>query len=457
MARDTVDTTPLESRDQLIGWIAEGCKPVQKWRIGTEHEKFAFYTSDHSPVPYAGGRGIEALLEGMQAKLGWDAILDEGKIIGLAAPDGMGAISIEPGGQFELSGAPLDSIHETCRESNRHLKVVKEVALDLGIGFLGVGSSPVWTLDATPRMPKSRYAIMTRYMPKVGSRGLDMMYRTATIQANLDFSDEADMRRKLQVSLKLQPLATALFANSPFTEGVANGLLSWRGAVWKDVDNQRGGYHPFMLEPGFGFERYVEWALDIPMYFVIRHGRYHDATHVTFRQFMNGALRNEVPEGMPTVGDWSNHLSTLFPDVRLKRFLEMRGADGGRWRGICAVPAFWAGLLYDATALGEAEAATTAWNAEAVGQLRSDVPEMGLKAQIMGRSLHEIGREILAIASRGLERRKRVNSEGYDERLFLNPLNEAIASGHTPAEQLLWLYNGPWQKDIGRLFEEMAF
>ena len=457
MARDTVDDRPLENHDQMIEWFTVGCKPKAEWRIGTEHEKFAFYIEDHAPVPYEGENGIEALLKGMQAELGWEAITDEGRIIGLAGGDGEGAISIEPGGQFELSGAPLETIHETCRESNQHLRAVKQVARELGMGFLGTGSSPVWTLDETPKMPKSRYQIMTRYMPKVGTRGLDMMYRTATIQVNLDFSDERDMRRKLQTSLKLQPLSSALFANSPFTDGVPNGELSWRSGVWHDVDNQRGGYHPDMLAPGYGFEAYVDWCLDIPMYFIIRDGKYVDMTHVTFREFHEGKTRKEMPDFEATMGDWSNHVSTVFPDVRLKRFLEMRGADGGPWRGICALPAFWVGLLYDEQALDEAEALVKDWTPEEVGQLRLDVPAQGIRAEIRGKTPQVIGRDVLKIAKGGLERRGRLNSEGFDERLFLVPLDEVIASGNTPADQLLWLYNGPWQQDISRIFDEMAF
>ena len=456
MARDTVDEQPIEKLDQLQDWFEQGCKPKSDWRIGTEHEKIPFYTEDNSPVPYEGPRGIEALLKGMQQELGWEAITDNGRIIGLAGPEG-GAISIEPGGQFELSGAPLEHIHQTCRESNQHLRAVKTVAGELGIAFLSTGSSPVWKLEETPRMPKSRYEIMTRYMPKVGTRGLDMMYRTTTIQVNLDFDSETDMRRKLQTSLKLQPLASALFANSPFTEGVPNGELSWRSGVWSDVDNQRGGYQPFMLSPGFGFEDYVNWALDVPMYFVIRDGKYQDATHVTFRQFMDGALRHEVPQGEPTMGDWYNHVSTLFPDVRLKRFLEMRGADGGPWRRICALPALWVGLLYDEDALGAAEELVSGWTPEMVGQLRDDVPEKGLTAEIGGKTLREVGREVLKLSKGGLERRNNLNLEGFDERLFLVPLEEVVAAGNTPAESLLWRYHGPWERDISRIFEEVIF
>jgi len=457
MARDTVDDRPLEGHDQMVEWFSVGCKTKADWRIGTEHEKFAFYTDTCAPVPYEGENGIEALLKGMQAELGWEAIVDEGRIIGLAGGSGEGAISIEPGGQFELSGAPLETIHQTCRESNQHLRVVKKIAGQLGMGFLGTGSSPLWSLADTPKMPKSRYAIMSRYMPKVGTRGLDMMYRTCTIQVNLDFSDETDMRRKLQTSLKLQPLASALFANSPFTEGKPNGELSWRSGVWKDVDNQRGGYQPQMLDPGFGFEAYADWCLDLPMYFIIRNGKYIDMTDVTFRQFKDGAKSRELPGVEATIGDWSNHVSTVFPDVRLKRFLEMRGADGGPWRGICALPAFWVGLIYDEEALGEAEALVRDWSADAVGQLRNDVPEKALGAEINGRTMLDIGKEVLRISKGGLERRARTNEEGFDERLFVVPLEEILAAKRTTAEHLLWLYKGPWQQDVHRVFEEMAF
>jgi glutamate--cysteine ligase len=457
MARDTTDLTPVDSKNQLVEWLEKGCKPRDTWRIGTEHEKFGFYARDYTPVPYEGDRGIRALLEGMHAKLGWDPILDEGRIIGLADPQGKGAISLEPGGQFELSGAPLQNIFETCRESNAHLAMVKAVASELGIAFLGVGSSPLWALAETPRMPKSRYAIMSKYMPKVGTRGLDMMYRTATIQTNLDFSSEDDMRRKVQVSTKLQPLASALFARSPFTDGKPNGLLSWRSDVWRDTDNQRGGFQAFMLDRDFGFERYVDWALDVPMYFVIRKGHYHDCTHVTFRQFMAGGLRGSIPDGTATVGDWNNHLTTLFPDVRLKRYFEMRGADGGPWRDICALPAFWTGLMYSSRALHAADDLTSGWTAADVAAYRADVPARGLKATVAGRPLLDVAREVLGLSADGLAERAVRNSSGQDERVFLAPLEETVASGLTPAERLLNKYHGAWQGDLHRLFDEYQY
>lgn len=457
MARDTTDSTPLTSTAELADYLAKGCKPESDFRIGTEHEKFAFFRADNSPVPYFGDRSISALLKGMQEKLGWEPIMDGDNIIGLGEQSGMGAISIEPGGQFELSGAPLETLHQTCRESNQHLAVLREIAEPMGIRFLGIGGSPKWTLAETPRMPKSRYDIMTRYMPKVGRHGLDMMYRTCTIQVNLDFSSEADMARKIKLSLKLQSLATALFASSPFTEGKPNGLQSWRGEIWRDTDNARSGLLPKALGDGFTFEDYVEWALDVPMYFIVRDGRYHDCTHVTFRQFMNGALKGEVTDWQPNMGDWTNHLSTLFPDVRLKRYLEMRGADGGPWRRICALPAFWVGLLYDDTAMAAAEDVTAGWNFEAVQALRDAVPAAGLQAEIAGHPLMETAREVVRISTDGLKRRARLNGDGQDESIFLQPLEEILVKKRVLAEELLVLFNGRWNGSVDPVFDEYQY
>ncbi|MCD1265272.1 glutamate--cysteine ligase [Shinella sp. AETb1-6] len=457
MARDTTDQTPIRTVAEMADYLAAGNKPKEKFRIGTEHEKFVFFTADNSPVPYFGDASISALLNGMQAKTDWEPIMDAGNIIGLAEPSGMGAISLEPGGQFELSGAPLENLHQTCKESNQHLATLREIAEPLGIRFLGMGGSPKWSFAETPRMPKSRYDIMTRYMPKVGSQGLDMMYRTCTIQVNLDFSSEADMRRKMQVSLKLQSLATALFASSPFTDGKPNGLLSWRGNIWRDTDNNRAGLIPFAFAPDFGFEDYVTWALDVPMYFIVRDGKYHDCTHVTFRQFMAGALKGEVADYEPNFGDWTNHLSTLFPDVRLKRFLEMRGADGGPWRRICALPAFWVGLLYDDGALDAAEALTRDWTFEEVSALRDAVPAQGLRAEFRGKPLFDVAREVLAIARQGLVARARLNGDGVDESVFLAPLDEVLAKKATLAEDMLALYHGRWNGSVEPVFSEYQY
>lgn len=457
MARDTTDQTPLSSVSEMTAYLAAGSRPKEDFRIGTEHEKFVFFRADNSPVPYFGEASISALLKGLQEKSGWDPIMDRGNIIGLSEPTGMGAISIEPGGQFELSGAPLETIHETCKESNSHLATVREIAEPMGIRFLGIGGSPKWTLAETPRMPKSRYEIMSRYMPKVGTQGLDMMYRTCTIQVNLDFSSEDDMRRKMRVSMKLQSLATALFASSPFTEGKPNGLSSWRGDIWRDTDNSRGGLLDFTFRDDFGFEDYVKWALDVPMYFVVRDGRYHDCTHVTFRQFMNGALKGEIAAWEPTMGDWTNHLSTLFPDVRLKRFLEMRGADGGPWRRICALPAFWVGLLYDDAALTAADELTKDWSFDEVNALRNVVPAQGLKAVIKGHGLMDIAREVVGISRIGLKNRARLNGDGQDETVFLAPLDEVLAKKGTLADDLLMLYNGRWNQSVEPIFEEYQY
>lgn len=456
MARDTSDTTPIENKASLVHALERGCKPRADWRIGTEHEKFGFYHDGHRPVPYAGDRGIEAILKGLEQLIGWEPIMDGGAIIGLAAPEG-GAISLEPGGQFELSGAPLSSIHETCRETARHLADLRQVAEPMGIGFLGVGASPLWSQAETPAMPKSRYRIMANYMPKVGKLGLDMMFRTTTIQVNLDFSSEADMRQKMRVATALQPLATALFANSPLLDGKPNGMLSYRGHIWQNTDPDRTGIQSFIFEPGFGFERYVDWALDVPMYFVKRDDGYHDVTDITFRQFMNGALADRIPDPVPNLGDWDNHISTLFPEARLKRFIEMRGADGGPWRDICALPAFWVGLLYDPSALQAADTLIGAWSQEDRLTFLKAVPEKGFEAEVAGRSVHDLAREVLELSRTGLKARGALNDMGVDETTFLVPLEETIAIGRTPAERMLRRFHGRWNGDVHNAFLDYAY
>jgi glutamate--cysteine ligase len=456
MARDASDATPIESHAQLVETLTAGCKPKAAWRVGTEHEKFGFYLADYSPVPYEGERGIRRLLEAMAGLLGWHPIEDDGRIIGLTDPLGLGAISLEPGGQFELSGAPLNTIHQTCREVNAHLAQVRQCAEPLGIGFVGTGFSPTWRLDETPRMPKSRYAIMARYMPGVGGHGLDMMYRTATIQANLDFRDEADMVMKTRVGLALQPVATALFANSPFTEGRPNGYRSYRSEVWLDTDPDRTGMLPFAFENGFGFERYVDWALDVPMYFVKRGGTYHDVAGASFRDLLAGRLE-ALPGEHATVSDWDNHLTTLFPEVRLKRFLEMRGADGGPGRRICAVPALWVGLLYDDRALDGAWQIVRSWSADERQAMRRAVPRMALDTPVGNRTVRDVAREVVALARGGLSRRANLNSEDLDETVFLSSIEEVIASGMTPADQALAAYASDWRGDIEEIFRRDAY
>ncbi len=457
MARDTLDETPIESRDQLVATLESGSKPPEQWRIGTEHEKFGFYLKDHRPVPYEGERGIEALLKGMETLLGWEPIVDNERIIGLYDPTGGGAISLEPGGQFELSGAPLETLHQTCREVHAHLAQLREVAEPLGMGFLGLGASPTWCFDETPKMPKSRYDIMRAYMPKVGGKGLDMMHRTSTIQVNLDFEDEADMRKKMRVGLALQPIATAVFANSPFLDNKPNGFLSYRSEIWRDTDPDRSGMLPFAFDDGFGFEAYVDWVLDVPMYFLKRDAGYVDVSGLSFRDFMDGRLSDALPGEVATIGDWKNHLSTAFPEVRLKTFLEMRGADGGPWRRICALPAFWVGLLYDSRSLDDAWAIVKDWNADERQALRDAVPETALATPFRNRTVQEIARDVVEISREGLKRRACTNQDGDDETHFLAPVEETVMFGRTPADEMLQAYHGRWGGDLQKVFHEYAY
>jgi glutamate--cysteine ligase len=456
--QDGAQSPLARSRDDLVAWIAAGEKPKDAWRIGTEHEKFVFYTETLRPVPYEGERGIRALMEHLIARYDWEPIFEGETIIALKRPNGQpgGTISLEPGGQFELSGAPLRTLHETAEETDEHLKQVLDVGEDLGIGFLGVGFSPKWTLEETPRMPKARYAVMTRYMPTVGKRGLDMMYRTATIQVNLDFASEADMVKKLRVSLALQPIATAMFASSPFTEGRLNGMKSLRSEVWRETDPRRTGMLPFVFEDGMGYERYVEYALDVPMYFVYRDGRYIDVAGASFRDFMAGRLA-ALPGERPTLDDWSDHLTTLFPEVRLKRFLEMRGADGGRWPRICAVSAFWVGLLYDQAALDAAWDLVKSWTAEEREALRAAVPREALAARFRDTTVQELALSALGISQLGLRNRRQINRRSQDETVYLAPLEQLVRSGRTVADELMERFEGRWRGCIDHIFEEFAF
>lgn len=455
MARDVVDMTPLESRDELVAWIAAGAKPRDQFRIGTEYEKFAFSVTRHEPLPYEGRRSIRALLEGMQMLLGWEPILEAGNIIGLVDVTGGGAISLEPGGQFELSGAPVQTIHQTSSELMAHLAQLREVATPLGIKFLGLGMAPTWTRAEMAVMPKARYRIMTAYMPKVGRLGLDMMYRTCTVQANLDFSCEADMVKKLRVALALQPVATAIFANSPFTEGKPNGFLSFRSEIWRDTDPARCGMLPWAFEPGMGYERWVDYALDVPMYFVKRGDTYHDVAGQSFRDLMAGRLPG-LPGERATISDWANHLSTIFPEVRLKRYIEMRGADVGPTERLPALSAFWVGLLYDEIGLDAAWDMTKPWTPGDRQRLRDDVPRLGFKAAVGGRTVLDLARQCLDLARAGLARRSRVCCD-VDETAYLDPIEEIVSHGRSPAEQLLEKYFGPWGGSVDPVFTEYAY
>ena len=442
----------IASRDELVAYLEAGLKPKSDWRIGTEHEKFGFYTADFTPVPYDGERGIRVLLQSLRDRFGWDEVLEKGNIIALRrkdCPKG-GAISLEPGGQFELSGAPLETIHQTQEELRQHLVEVGEVGRELGIGFLGLGFSPKWTLAETPVMPKERYRIMKRYMPKRGRLGLDMMFRTATVQVNMDFASEADMVKKLRVGLALQSTATALFANSPFTEGKPNGYQTYRAEIWRDTDPDRSGLLPFAFESGMGFERYVDYALDVPMYFILRNGKFLNTAGESFRSYLAGRLP-QLPGEIPTMKDWADHLTTIFPEVRLKKYLEMRGSDSGLANKLCAQPAFWAGLLYDQSALDAAYDLVKNSTAEQRQQLRNDVPKLGLQAEFMGRSLQDLAKQVLAIAHQGLKAR------GYSEEAFLNVLDHEAETGKTAADELLERYNRDWKGDISKVFEASAY
>lgn len=444
----------IESRDDLVAPMQRGEKPRDRWRIGTEHEKFVYRTADHAAPSYDEPGGIRDLLMAL-TEYGWEPIEEGGKVIAMSGPDG--AVSLEPAGQLELSGAPLENLHQTCAETGRHLAQVKAIGERFGLGYLGMGLWPDKTREALPIMPKGRYAIMLRHMPRVGTMGLDMMLRTCTIQTNLDYSSEADMAQKFRVSLALQPLATALFANSPFLEGKPNGYLSYRSHIWSDTDPARTGMLPFVFEDGFGYERYVDYMLDVPMYFVYRDGKYIDAAGQSFRDFLDGRLP-ALPGEKPRKSDWVDHLSTAFPEVRLKSFLEMRGADGGPWNRICALPALWVGLLYDQGALDAAWDLVKDWDMESRERLRASVPELGLNAPLPGGgTLRDIAAHVLDIARGGLAARGRLNGAGDNETGYLQPLDEIVASGKTSAERLLDLYNGEWGGDLTKIYAAKSF
>ena len=444
---------PITDKRQLVAYLESGSKPREQWRIGTEHEKFAFRTADLRPLPYEGPDGIGAILRGLQ-RFGWQPIEENGKIIALSCE--ACNITLEPGGQFELSGAPVATLHNTCDEVNKHLAQVKEIGRELGIGMLGMGFQPKWSRADSEWMPKGRYQIMCEYMPKKGTLGIDLMLRTCTVQVNLDFESESDMVKKLRVSLALQPIATALFADSPFLEGKPNGFLSYRSHIWTDTDPDRCGTLPFAFEAGMGFERYVDYMLDVPMYFVYRDGRYIDASGQSFRDFLAGRLP-ALPGEIPGMGDWVDHLTTAFPEVRLKKFLEMRGADGGPWQRLCALPALWVGLLYDPSALDAAWDLVRDWTQEEHDLLRREVPRRALKTEFRGRPLAALAREVVGIARHGLARRRKLDRMGGDESHFVNVLQEIADSGICPAEVKLAAYLGRWNGSVDPVFREFAY
>ncbi len=445
---------PITDKRQLVEFHEAGNKPPAAWRVGTEHEKFVFRHKDLRRAPYEGPDGIGALLQGM-LRFGWDPVIEAGNIIALEN-DARCSITLEPGGQFELSGAPLETIHQTCEEVHEHLRQVREVCDELGLGMIGLGFDPKSRREDVGWMPKGRYRIMRDYMPKKGSLGLDMMLRTCTVQANLDYQSEADMVKKFRMSLALQPMAVALFANSPFTEGKVNGFQSYRSHIWTDTDPDRCGTLPFVFEDGFGFERYVDYMLDVPMYFVYRDGKYIDASGQSFRDFMAGKLP-AYPGQLPTMSDWVDHLTTAFPEVRLKSFLEMRGADGGPWRRLCALPALWVGLFYDNAALDAAYDLIADWTTAERDAMRADVPKQGLDTRIRSRTLRDVALEVLDFAREGLHRRARRDACGEDETHYLDALFSIAGSGRTPAAEMLEDFNTRWGGDLDKVYEEYAY
>jgi glutamate--cysteine ligase len=445
--------TPIENRRQLIEYFAAGNKPRADWRMGTEHEKFGFDKQTLKPLPYDGTRGVRAMLEGM-TRFGWEPVTEGNNIIALSR--GKASVTLEPGGQFELSGAPLETLHETDEENVQHLREVKQVAGEIGAAYIGLGFAPEWTREDVHWMPKGRYKIMREYMPKKGKLGLDMMLRTCTVQTNLDFESEADMVKKFRVSLALQPLATALFANSPFVEGRDSGYKSYRSHIWTDTDPDRCGMLPFVFEDGFGFERYADYMLDVPMYFVYRDGKYIDAAGQSFRDFMKGRLPAR-PGEQPTLNDWTDHVTTAFPEVRLKRYLEMRGADSGPLPALNALPAFWVGLLYDQSALDAAWDVVKDWTVEDHDYLRSHTPRSGLATKFQGRPLSDLAREVVEIAHAGLRARRRLDAQGNDETIYLAPLDRAVASGLAPADELLAKWKSEWKGSFAPLYRDYAY
>ncbi|WP_417816300.1 glutamate--cysteine ligase [Thalassospira alkalitolerans] len=454
VSASTGDSPIIESRRQLVEWFESGCKPKKNWAIGTEHEKFAFTRNDLRPIPYEGKAGVKTLLTALVERFDWDPIIENGNIIALTKDKC--SVSLEPGGQIELSGAPLKNIHQTCSEVHQHLHEIREICGDIDVDMLGVGHQPKWSREDTPWMPKGRYAIMRDYMPKVGSLGLDMMLRTSTIQVNLDFESEADMVKKFRTSLALQPVATALFAASPFVDGKPSGYLSARSHVWTDTDPDRCGMLPFVFEDGFGFERYVDYMLDVPMYFVYRDGKYINAAGKSFRDFMAGKL-DVLPGERPTMNDWADHMTTAFPEVRLKTFLEMRGADGGPWKRICALPAFWVGLLYDGAALDAAWDLVSDLSQAEREALRNDVPQTALATKFKNGTVQDLAKDVLAVSKQGLKARGRMDAYGDDESHFLDGLEDVAESGRTLAEEFLDKYETEWNGSVDPLFKEYAY
>ncbi|MDO9525545.1 MAG: glutamate--cysteine ligase [Gemmobacter sp.] len=444
---------PIERFEQLADYMAQGSKPAADWRIGTEHEKFGYLTDTLAPLPYEGTRSVRAVLEGIESRFGWTRVEEQGHIIGLTK-DGAN-VSLEPGGQLELSGAAVETLHQTNAELLSHLAEVKAVADPLGVRFMGIGAAPIWRHEDMDRMPKGRYRLMTDYMGRVGTHGTQMMYRTCTVQVNLDFASESDMVKKLRVAIALQPVATALFSSSPFFEGKPNGHKSWRSRIWRGLDNARTGMLPFVFQEGFGFEAYVNYVLDVPMYFVYRDGKYIDALGQSFRDFLKGKLP-ALPGEVPTLSDWADHMTTVFPEARVKKYIEMRGADAGSAAMLTALPAFWIGLMYDQSSLDAAWDIAKGWDADTREALRVAASVDGLAAQVGGIRMQDLARQVLDLSQAGLAARDRLDG-GKNETVFLDPLVEIIGSGKTAADRLLDHYHGDRHGDLTRIYPVTSY
>jgi len=425
----------IEGIDQLPAYMEQGNKPAADWRIGTEHEKFGWLTDTHQPLPYAGERSISALFSALEARFGWAPVREGDNVIGLTR--GQANISLEPGGQFELSGAAVVDLHATAAELQGHLDEVRSVADPLGIRFMGIGAAPAWSAEQMPVMPKGRYRLMTDYMGRVGTHGTQMMYRTCTVQVNLDYASEADMVKKLRVALALQPVATALFASSPFFDGGLNGHKSWRSRIWRGLDDARTGMLPFAFQGDFGFQAYVDWVLDVPMYFVYRDGRYINALGQSFRDFLKGALP-ALPGEKPTLSDWADHMTTVFPEARVKKYIEMRGADCGDQAHINALPAFWVGLMYDQGALDAAWDLVKGLDAATREGLRVAASEQGLQGEAGGVKIADLARAAVGLSHAGLAARR------LGEEVYLAPLVASLKTGSVQADRWLDLYHGAW-------------
>ena len=438
---------PIESFAQLAEFMESGNKTKDLWKIGTEHEKFGWLTDTRRPLPYDGERSINALFAGLEAKFGWEPVREGGNVIGLTRNGAN--ISLEPGGQFELSGMAFASLKETDAELRNHLDEVRSLAEPLGIRFMGIGAAPDWRHEDMPVMPKGRYRLMTDYMGKVGTHGTQMMYRTCTVQVNLDYASEADMVKKMRVALALQPVATALFASSPFFEGNLNGHKSWRSRIWRGLDDSRTGMLPFAFDEGFGFQAYVDWVLDVPMYFVYRDGKYINALGQSFRDFLRGELP-ALPGEKPTLSDWADHMTTVFPEARVKRYIEMRGADCGDEAHIVALPAFWVGLMYDQTVLDACWDLVKGFDAETREGLRVAASVHGLAGSAGGVRIADLARASVALSQAGLAGR------GLGEERYLAPLVEAVETGVTQADKWLSLYHGDWGGDLTPIYQSAS-